>query len=57
MLNSRVKARARSSLAVSVRRGHGMLSGVAAFLGLRLDSSLKKPFSPIEISGMVGWGL
>ena len=33
-----------------------MLSGPAAFSWLRLDSSLKTPLSPIEISGMVGWG-
>ena len=56
MLNSRVKARA-SSLAVSLRRGYGMLSGLAVFLGLRLESSLKTLFSAIEISGMVGCGL
>ena len=44
VLNSRLKARA-SFRAVSLRRGHGMLSDLAAFLGLRLDSSFKKPFS------------
>jgi len=43
---------------LDVTCGHGLLSGRAAFLrlGLRLDSSLKTPLSPVEISGMVGGG-